>query len=126
MNMQHQPKTRSLGVEKENKENEKTDDFIYMNNGEQIIFPSLDNEKLQCPFCRESFLQIVRHIASKKCNISKSNIDITEFKSQLNSFRDGFRIEMGRKIKQKNRVKLREEKGSEVIKAKHNKHRKKS
>jgi hypothetical protein len=126
MNMQYQPKRRTLGVEKENNENSKTDDFIYMHNGEQIIFHSLDTEKLQCPFCSESFQRLVSHVASKKCRISKSNIDRLEFTSQLNSFREGFRLELGRKRKQKSQTKLREEKGTEVIKAEQNQRKLKS
>ena len=86
---------------KESDDNAKPDDFIYVHNGDQIIFNNLESGKLQCPFCSESFLRIVSHITSKKCKIVKSNIDIKEFKSQLDSFKEGFRLASGRKRKQK-------------------------
>ena len=125
MRIQHQPRKRTSAEDNETDENSTADDFIYMHNGVQITFPNL-SEKLQCPFCSESFIRLASHIASKKCNISKLNIDITELTSQLNSFTEGFRLEMGRKRKQKSRIKLREEKGTEVIKAEQNKQIQKS
>ena len=110
------PQTRHFGNEKENLFNVEIDDFIVMHNGDKVIFHSLKDKQLQCPFCKESFSRLVSHASSKKCNISKLNIDIKEFASQLNSFKEGFRLEMGRKRKQKSTIKLKVEKGIEVIK----------
>ena len=111
---------------KENENKNNPDDFIYMNNGEQVTFHNLESGKFQCPFCGESFLQIGRHVTSKKCNIHKTNIDTTEFTCQFNSFKDGFRLELKRKRNQKSRVKLKEEKGSKVVKEEQNKYKVKS
>jgi hypothetical protein len=47
-------------------------------------------------------------------------MDLNEFKAQLDSFKEGFRLEMTRKRKQRSRSKLRVEKGSELIKAMQN------
>ena len=98
------------------KTEEKQDDFIYVHRGEQIIFQSLANEKLQCPFCHVVFQRIVNHLASKKCNISSIKIETEEFTSKLKSYRDGFRLEVGRRQKLKSRGKLIREKGHATIK----------
>ena len=88
-----------------NEDNSKTEetqgDFIYIHKGEPIIFQTLENEKLQCPFCHVVFQRIVNHIASKKCNISTIKIETKAFTSQLKSYREGFRLEVGRREKLK-------------------------
>ena len=102
------------------------DDYIYIHKGEQILFKGLENEKLQCPFCCSAFQRILSHIASKKCNISSLEIDTVEFTSQLKSYREGFRIEVGRRQKQKSRAKLLIERGHEAIREDQNKWKQKS
>jgi hypothetical protein len=94
-----------------------------MQNGDKVTFHCLKDTQLQCPFCRESFSRLVSHATSNKCNISKLNIDIKEFSSQLNSFKEGFRLEMGRRRKQTSRMKLRDEKGIDLIKKEQNEHK---
>ena len=89
-----QKETRSLESKMNNQQDSKQDDYLYIHEGEQITFLGLENEKLQCPFCNKAFQRIDKHMDSKKCNISKQNIDATEFSSQLKAFRDGFRIEI--------------------------------
>ena len=41
----------------EEKETESTtqDDFIFMNNGQTLVFQSLQSDKLQCPVCGKCF-----------------------------------------------------------------------
>ena len=92
------------------------DDFIFMHNGEQLTFPKLDNNKLQCPFCNENFSRIASHVTSRQCNISKSIRDLKEFTSQLDSYKEGFRLEMARKRKQRSHAKLIEERGKDTVK----------
>jgi len=46
------------------------------------------------------------HVNSQQCTISESNIAIEEFGFQLSAFKEGFRLEMGRKRKQKSKKKL--------------------
>ena len=105
---------------------QKTEDFIFIQNDKTVTFKVLEAGKLQCSFCSQSFIRIVTHINNQNCKIYQLHIDITEFKSQLDSFREGYRLDMSRKRKQKNRTKLSEEKGPEVLKAEQNKHIKKS
>ena len=122
-----QRKTRSSEREMKKENYSKQDDYVYVHEGEQITFLTLENEKLKCPLCKEAFQKIVNHLCSKKCNISKLNIDTTEFTTQLKSYREGFRVEVGRhrcqkskddarKRKQKSRDKLTAERGKEVMK----------
>ena len=89
--------------------------FIYSYNGVQITFPKLHDEKFQCPFCKKNFSRIMSHVNSQQCTISKSNIAIEEFGIQLSAFKEGFRLEMGRKRKQKSRMKLIMERGKDTI-----------
>jgi hypothetical protein len=124
MNVQYRPQTnlaRTSGEKKEKIDIAETDDFIYMHNGEKVIFPTVEREKLQCPSCGKLFQRPVSHINSKTCNIANLNIDMKEFTNQLHSFREGFRLEKGRKRQQSWRVKVRAEKGSQVIKEEQNK-----
>ena len=57
MKVQHKPRTRTSVRQTGIIDNETRDDFIFMHNGQQIIFPNLESERLQCPFCSESFLR---------------------------------------------------------------------
>ena len=66
------------------------------------------------------------HVNSQQCTISKSNIAIEEFGIQLNAFKEGFRLEMGRKRKQKSRIKLIMERGKDTINMEQNKRKAKS
>ena len=102
------------------------EDFIYIKKDTIITFKSQEITKLQCPFCKQLFPNIIKHITSKNCRIHQANIDRDEFKNQLDSFKEGYRMEMSRKRKQKSRDKLRAEKGAELIKAQHNEHARKS
>ena len=90
--------------------------FIYSYEGVQITFPKLHDEKFHCPFCKKNFSRIMSHVSSRQCTISQSNINIKEFGNQFSAFREGFRLEMGRKRKQKSRMKLILEKGKDAIK----------
>ena len=78
---------------------EKDDDFIYIHNGKRVMFRILENGKFQCPYCETLFTTILKHLINKNCNISQSNIDAKEFKSQLDSFKEGYRLELGREKK---------------------------
>ena len=100
--------------------------FIYLNDENIITFSSFDNGKLQCPFCQKIFTRIISHITSQQCTISKAGIQIEEFTKELESFREGFRLEMGRKRKQKSRVKLNDERGKDTMKKVENQWKKKS
>ena len=93
LNIRNNPSESNFEERNENTPSEETDDFIFMQNRNKVIFHSLKDNKLQCPFCNESFSRLVSHATSNKCNISKLNIDIKEFANQLNSFKDGFRLE---------------------------------
>ena len=76
--------------------------------------------KTECPVCRLPFPNILKHITSKNCGIYQAKININEFKNQLDSYKEGYRLEMSRNRKQKSRAKLREKKGPEIIKAEQN------
>ena len=56
-------------------DNQKTDDFIYVQNGDQFTFKTLDNRNFQCPHCEKLFTRIVTHINNPNCEISRSNIN---------------------------------------------------
>ena len=110
------------------KEMEKTtaDDFVYINDGQTVVFYSVDAEKLRCPACGKSFQRLISHITSKYCNILKMNIDINELTNQMKAYKEGFRVEQSRKRKRKSREKLREEKGENITKAEQNNLKRKS
>ena len=74
----------------------KQENFIFMNNKQQITFINADDGRLQCPFCKESFLRLISHVTSTKCQLSQLKINIAEFTSQLHSVREGFRLALGR------------------------------
>ena len=95
---------------------DQSDNFIYMHDGQRIIFKTINNTKFECPFCKIMFTSIVKHVNSKNCQISRTNIEISEFKAQLDSFREGYRLELGRKHNQKSRMKISAERGSAQIK----------
>ena len=92
--IQQQKKESSSKITEGN--DHKREDYIYIHNEEQVTFLSLENEKLRCPFCLEAFQRIVNHVKNKKCEISKLKIDTVEFTNQLKSFKEGFRLEVGR------------------------------
>jgi hypothetical protein len=112
--------------QKTESQDQKTENFIFMHNNKTVTFKVLEEGKLQCPFCSQFFIRIVTHINNQNCTIYQLHIDLTEFKSQLDSFREGYTLDMSRKRKQKSRAKLREEKGPEILKAEQNKQSKKS
>ena len=65
-------------------------------------------------------------MSGQQCTISESSIDAEEFASQLNAFKEGFRLEMGKRRKQKSRAKLLDERGKEAIKKDQNERKSKS
>ena len=85
---------------------QKTEEFIFVQNDQAVTFSYFEGGKYQCPFCRQLFTSIIKHLNSQKCTINQLQIDINEFRSQLDSFREGFRLDMSRKQKQKSRAKL--------------------
>ena len=95
----------------------KSDDFIFKQGKLTLTFKSLDIQKWECPFCRQVITRIGQHTNNKNCPISQIGLDNKEFKSHLDSFKDGYRLQMSRKRKQKSRANLIEEKGPEVIRA---------
>ena len=95
----------------------KSEDLIFILGDRRIIFKSPEMGKLQCPFCNQLFTTIGKHINNQKCKISKLKLDSKELLSQLNSFKEGFRLEMSKRRKQRSMAKLLAEKGPEVIKA---------
>ena len=106
-------KTKTIKLnEKEETERE----FIYIQNGEQITFSGIEDRKFQCPFCLKSIVQLFTHINRKNCEVHKIITNKKEFESQLNSYREGFRITNNRKEKQKSDAKLRIERGSQQVK----------
>ena len=114
------------GEETTTQSNEQCDDFTYINGDSHIKFRQIESGKFLCPYCETTLSRLIIHIASKKCPIQKSNIDATEFKNQLNSFREGFRLEIGRKKSRKNLAKQREEMGNKLLKEKQNTKKQKS
>ena len=119
MTQEQQPKTEiKRREERTTKINEHHDDFTYIHSNEHIIFSKLESGEFRCPFCGVSLSRLLIHIASKKCSIQKLSIDAEEFKNQLNSFKEGFRLQMGRKRQNKYMAKQREEKGYEFVKEK--------
>ena len=50
----------------EKQEEIKTNEFVYIQNGEKISFKTFE-EKFECPFCKAMFARIVTHIKSKNC-----------------------------------------------------------
>ena len=82
--------------------------------------------KVECPFCRLIFPNIVKHLMSKNCGITQKERNMNEVKNQLDSFKEGYRLEISRTRKQKSRAKLREEKEPEIVKSEHNEQNRKS
>ena len=97
------------------------DEFIFLQDGMTIIFKSSQLMRFTCPFCNQELISLGKHINNKSCQIHKLPIDKKQFDAQLESFKEGFRLEMNRKRKQKSRIKLLKEKGPEIIKAEMNK-----
>ena len=64
--------------------------------------------------------KIDQHINNKSCPIIEIKLDKTEFTSQLGSFREGYRLHMSRKRKQRSRANQMIQKGPEVMKAEMN------
>ena len=56
-----------------------------------------------------------------KSKINKLPIDKNEFTRQLENSKEGYRLELKRKRQQKKRAKLRDQKGTDIIKAEINK-----
>jgi hypothetical protein len=110
----------------QNTDKDSKDDFIYLHRGESLTFPVQNDEKIQCPFCNNSFSRIKSHISSQQCIISKANIDLEQFAVQFDSYREGFRLEMGEKRKQKSRSNLIDEKGKYTAKKEQNEWKMKS
>ena len=77
--------------------------------------------RFTCPFCNQELMSIGKQINNKGCQINKLSIDKKQFEDQLASFKEGFRLEMNRRRKQKSRAKQLAEKGPEIIKAEMNK-----
>ena len=75
-------------------QNELDEDFIYMHNGKKLLFRTFNKTTFECPLCKERYSRIVTHISNRNCEISVLKIDIIEFKQQINSFKEGFRLEM--------------------------------
>ena len=93
------------------KEKKEEDDFIYLHKGQQILFRIMDNGTFECPYCKKVFIRIVKHTGNPNCKISQINIEMDDFKANLDSFREGYRLELGRRRKQRSRNKLIEERG---------------
>merc|ERR1712013_378732 len=94
--------------------------------GQKMIFKTKNNTNFECPVCNIMFTRIVNQVNSKNCQISRTNIDKVEFKAQLDSFREGYRLELNRKRIQRNRKKSLIEKGSDQIKKEQNERKTKS
>ena len=62
-------------------------DFIYNDNGEQLIFLLKEDRKFQCPSCEKCLVQLVRHVDSNKCDLNLMIKDRKEFINQLNSYK---------------------------------------
>ena len=62
-------------------------DFIYNDNGEQMIFLLKEDRKFRCPSCEKCIVQIVSHVDSNKCDINQMIKDRKEFINQLNSYK---------------------------------------
>ena len=83
-----QPFTNLTDIDKE----DQIEYFIYMQDGQKMIFKTKNNTNFECPVCNIMFTRIVNHVNSKNCQISRTNIDKMEFKAQLDSFREGYRL----------------------------------
>ena len=111
--------------EPENSLEENRDDFIFRQGKLEIAFKSLGMSKWQCPFCQQVITKLGQHINNKSCPIAEFKLDKTEFASQLGSFREGYRLDMSRKRKQRSRANQLIQKGPEVIKAEINQQKQK-
>ena len=63
-----------------------------MQNDKAVTFRIMEGDRFQCPFCKQLFVSLVKHVENKNCKIYQFNICIKEFKSQLDSFREGYRL----------------------------------
>ena len=54
--------TKSIGNKQRHGTNEVSDDFIYIQDGEQMIFLRREERKYQCPFCEKSTFQLATHL----------------------------------------------------------------
>ena len=109
-----QPKTSNNETEDNN------DDFIYINNEKEILFKTFNNGKIECPYCENLFISIVKHVSTRSCKISQLQIERKEFQSQYDTYKEGYRLELNRKRLQKSRDKLLKERGPEHIKKQQN------
>ena len=83
------PKLETLNQEKEQKprnsnptpNEQKNDDFIFLHNGDTIIFRILEKVKFQCPYCKNLLIRIVKHINNQSCKIIEVNIDMQDLKA---------------------------------------------
>ena len=103
-----------------------SNDFIYYQNGPTITFRIQGEGTYECPYCKQVFKSILMHINRKTCLITKSILDISEFRNQYDSFKEGFKLEMGRKRKQKSRSNQIEKKGLEQVRNEEAKRKEKS
>ena len=87
-------------VSDEKEEEMKNNDFVSIQKGEKIRFKTFE-EKFQCPFCKQIFSRIVTHVKSNNCKILEKNIELKEFKAQINSFKEGYKLELWRKWKKR-------------------------
>ena len=62
-------------------------------------------------------LDLLVILSTRSAIFQNQILNIKEFTRQLDSFKEGFKLEMSRRRKQKSRIKLREEKGNEKVKA---------
>ena len=93
-------------------EEEKKEEFIFVQNGMTLIFKRVQLGRFECPICNQEQSSIGNHIKKPGCKIQNLQIDRIQFDRQLESFKEGFRLQMNRRRKQKSRAKLLEEKRS--------------
>ena len=105
---------------------QQNDDFTYIQDRKIKCFQTFNNGKIMCPDCNNIFISIIKHLQNPSCQISQFKIDSKEFKSQYESFKEGYRLEMARKRKIKSRLKLKEEKGLEEVRKADNDNKAKS
>ena len=100
----------------------KKDDFIFRQGQLNITFKNLGMSKWQCPFCKREIQKIGQHLNNNSCPIIEMKLDKTELISQLGSFREGYRLDMSRKRKQRSRAKLKAERDPEVLRTQRSQH----
>ena len=103
----------------------KSNDFTYIQMEMKICFRTIEG-KFECPFCKNLFTRIVTHIKCNNCKIHEKNIEMNEFKAQIDSFKKGYRLESGRNRVKRCREKLASEKDSSQIKKAQNDQKSKS